>query len=150
MSVLEGRTHQGRIAAGDSLLEAAATRDTVKVKARLAGFAAAHRALAKAQAALDDAEATPSARRVAVAERDLDQDQLVDRVASALVGDGLPRKNPFAPLPPLPATKPQGLGYVPGAAAPPPLVPPPRTLQHPSPQAHAPPAASASGPARVR
>jgi hypothetical protein len=117
MSVLEGRTHQGRIAAGDSLLEAAATRDTVKVKARLAGFAAAHRALTKAQAALDDAEATLSARRVAVAERDLDQDQLVDRVASALVGDGLPRRNPFAPLSPLTATKLKDLGYGAEAAA---------------------------------
>lgn len=117
MSVLAGRSHQGRIEAGDSLLAAATTRDTARVKARLSAFAAAHRALTNAQRALDDAEAALGARRVAVAERDVDQDQLVDRVAAALVGDGLPRRNPFAPVSPLTATKLKDLGYGAEAAA---------------------------------
>ena len=94
MPVLAAKSHEGRISAGDSLLEAAAAHDTGRVKARLAHFAAAHRALSKAQQALDAAESTLSARRERVAERDVDQDDCIDRVASALIGDGLPRVNP--------------------------------------------------------
>lgn len=117
MAVLTGSSHQGRIEAGDSLLDAASTRDTARVKARLSHFAAAHRALSKAQQALDEAEATLGARRVAIAERDVDQDELIDRVAAALIGDGLPRVNPFKALSPLTPTKLKQLGYGAEAAA---------------------------------
>ena len=117
MPVLAAKSHEGRISAGDSLLEAAAAHDTGRVKARLAHFAAAHRALSKAQQALDAAESTLSARRERVAERDVDQDDCIDRVASALIGDGLPRVNPFKALSASSPTTLKSLGYAAEAKA---------------------------------
>ena len=117
MAVLAAKSHQGRIEAGDALFEAASTVDTGRVKARLTAFAAAHRALAKAQQAVDKDEATLGARRAVVAERDVDQDELVDRVTAALIGDGLPRANPFKPLSAYTPATLKGLGYAAEAKA---------------------------------
>jgi hypothetical protein len=117
MPVLAGNSHEGRVTAGDSLIEAATTHDTGRVKARLTQFAGAHRALVKAQTALDAAERALGARRAIVAERDVDQDDSVDRVASALVGDGLPRVNPFKGLSTHTPTKLKTLGYAAEAKA---------------------------------
>ncbi len=117
MPVLTANSHEGRVAAGDSLLAAATTSDTSRVKARLTTFTSAHRTLVKAQEALDAAELTLSARRATVAERDVDQDDSVDAVASALVGDGLPRVNPFKGLSTHAPTQLKKLGYAAEAKA---------------------------------
>lgn len=117
MPVLTANSHEGRVAAGNSLLDAATTTDSSRVKDRLTAFAGAHRALVKAQQALDAAELRLSARRATVAERDVDQDASVDGVASALVGDGLPRVNPFKGLSTYTPTKLKSLGYAAEAKA---------------------------------
>ena len=117
MAVLAGRTHQGRIEAGDSLIGAASAVDTGRVKGRLAAFMSAHRALAKGQTAVDKEELTLGTRRAVVAERDVDQDEVVERVVAALIGDGLPRSNPFKSLSTYTPTKLKALAHAAEAKA---------------------------------
>lgn len=96
---------------GDALLQAASAIDAKPLKARLAAFAAAHRAFVAAHLAVMKAEERHGEAVAVVAERDLDQDDAVDALASALAGDGFRRQNPFAELEAASPSKVKALGY---------------------------------------
>lgn len=98
MPTLQADNHTQRMEAGDTVLARAAHVDTKPIKARLARFARTHGLLLRSQKALDAEEARLGAATDATAEADLDQDAAVEALATALVGDGHPRKNPFQGL----------------------------------------------------
>ena len=87
-----------RINAGDIVVAAAATRDTRAVKKQFAAFAAQHRNFCTAHKKIDDAESKLHAVRDRIASLDVLQDLAIDRLVVALIGDGLPRLNAFAPF----------------------------------------------------
>lgn len=84
--------------AGDKVLEAAAEVDTKPVAKRLDAFGKDHKAFVAADDKVKDAtEKLDKALRV-IGEKDATLDKCVDELASAAVGSGLPRTNPFKPL----------------------------------------------------
>jgi hypothetical protein len=99
MGTIQSRGAPGpRVEIGNAVLEAARGLDTQVIKARLAAFEKAHKAYAAAHAQGERAQEALRARQSEVGERDVDQDEAVMNLANALVGEGLPRKNPFKPL----------------------------------------------------
>jgi hypothetical protein len=118
METLQSGNSPGtRIAAGDSVLEAAKSTDTKPVAGRLAGFTKAHTSYSAADAIVKKAGEALQKQQAKVAEADLAQDVAVADLAAALPLDGLPRLNPFKPFGALPPTKLQGLGYAEEAKA---------------------------------
>jgi hypothetical protein len=112
METLQSGNSPGtRIAAGDSVLEAATTVDTTPIAGRLAGFKKAHTSYSTADAGVKKAGEALQKQQAKVAEADVTQDEAVMGLAVALPLDGLPRANPFKPFgAPAPTTV-QGLGY---------------------------------------
>lgn len=112
METLQSGNSPGtRIAAGDSVIEAAKSTETKAVAARLAAFAKAHTSYSVADAGVKKAGEALQKQQARVAEADVTQDGAVVDLAIALPADGLPRLNPFKPFgAPAPATL-QGLGY---------------------------------------
>jgi hypothetical protein len=99
MATIQSNNHPGsRIDVGDLVLERAKARDTKSVKARLAAFAAAHAAYAKAEREVRAAEESQLAQEGKAAEADVVQDAAVDALATAMAGDGAPRTAPFRPI----------------------------------------------------
>jgi hypothetical protein len=85
-----------RCALGGALLAAAPAIDTTLVKDRLARFARAHDRYVEAQGGVRAADAAFRAACARLAECRAIHDDAVAALARALVGDGLPRRNPFA------------------------------------------------------
>lgn len=112
METLQSGNSPGtRIAAGDSVIEAAKSIETKAVAVRLAGFAKAHSSYSVADAGVKKTSEALQKQQARVAEADVTQDDAVVDLAIALPADGLPRLNPFKPFgAPAPATL-QGLGY---------------------------------------
>ena len=94
---LQGTSPGMRLQLGASVLAAARAVDTRLVEARLATFDRAHRSYASAHRAVDAAESQLRAAQARLAECDVIQDEAVETLARALVGDGKPRANPFQP-----------------------------------------------------
>jgi len=116
-SLQSGNSPGTRIAAGDSVLEAAKSTDTKPVAGRLAGFAKAHGAYSAADAVVKKTSDALQKQQVKVAEADVTQDEALVELANALPLDGLPRLNPFKPFGAPPPTKLQGMGYAEEAKA---------------------------------
>lgn len=91
-----GATPANRLEAGASILAAARMTDTRLVKDRLAAFERAQRAYGEAQRKVDAVEKRLAAVQQQVGECDAAQDEAVEALARALVGDGHPRATPFA------------------------------------------------------
>lgn len=87
-----------RVDAGNAVIAAAEQVDITPVKKRYTAFATSHKSYEGAQKRVRDAEAKVRAAEQEAGERDADLDEMVDVVAVAAVGDGLPRQNPFKPL----------------------------------------------------
>ncbi len=116
MATLKGDSHIGRADAGDAVLEAAKTTDAKPVAAKLRSFGQAHAAFGKASGAVEAAEAKLRAAQAKVAEADVTQDECVEALATALVGDGQPRTQPFKGLCPQSPSRVKDLGYAAEAA----------------------------------
>jgi hypothetical protein len=93
-----GNSPGSRIAAGDSVLEAAKVVDTRPVTARLTVFAKIHKEYAAADALVQKASAELREQQAKVGDADAAQDDLILALASTLPADGFPRVNPFKPL----------------------------------------------------
>lgn len=118
METLQSGNSPGtRIAAGDSVLEAAKTIDTKPVAARMASFEKAHLSYSVADVAVKKASEALQKQQSKVAEADVTQDETLVELANALPLDGLPRLNPFKPFGAPPPTKLQGMGYAEEAKA---------------------------------
>ncbi len=118
MTTLQSGNSPGtRIAAGDSVLEAAKSTDTKAVAGRLAGFEKVHASYSAADTVVKKASEALQKQQAKVAEADVTQDEAVLDLANALPGDGLPRLNPFKPFGAPAPTKLQGLGYADEAKA---------------------------------
>lgn len=87
-----------RIAMGSAILEAAQAVETAPIKAKLAAFAKAQKDYVAAAERVRKAEDKAAAAQATVGARDADLDALVEELASALAGEGLPRANPFKPF----------------------------------------------------
>ena len=87
-----------RIDGGNTILDAASTADVKPIKARVEAFRRAHVAFVAAHGKVETAEAALRAQQEKVGDADIIQDAAVQTLASCLVGDGLPRQNPFKPL----------------------------------------------------
>lgn len=98
MATLQADNHVQRIEVGKLVLARAAHTDHQNLKSKRTAFARVHEQLSRAQAKLDQAEATLSSVTEALAEADLTQDDAVEALATTLVGDGQPRANPFRGL----------------------------------------------------
>jgi hypothetical protein len=99
MATLTGGSGSGtRVAAGALVLARAKQQDTKTVKDRLAAFAAAHAKYAAAEAKVSAADDALGAAQQKVADADVTQDDAVEALAKALVGDGHKRDNPFKQL----------------------------------------------------
>lgn len=102
MATLQSGNNPGpRIEAGDHLLDVAASLGadrTKPVAPRLAAFAKQHAAYKKADAAVKSADEALRKAQQTVAEKDVAQDEAVERLAASLAGEGFPRANPFKPL----------------------------------------------------
>jgi hypothetical protein len=100
MATVSTRAHNpgARRSVGQSVLSAAATVDTKRVKARLAAFAKAHAAFVKAADKVVAAEAVRDAAHAEVAEHDVTQDVALDALVLALVGAGASRLSPLKGL----------------------------------------------------
>jgi hypothetical protein len=85
-----------RLKKGAAILAAAEVVDVRLIKRRFDAFAEAHRTYAKAQRAVEAAEAELRALQANLDKRDSQQDTAVEELARALVTDGQPRINPFA------------------------------------------------------
>ena len=85
-----------RLQTGTAVLAAARGVDTRLIGARLKGFERAHKLYVDAQRKVEAAEAELRAAQAVLGERDVDQDEAVEALARALVGEGYPRANPFA------------------------------------------------------
>lgn len=112
METLQSGNSPGtRIAAGNSVVEAAKSVETKPVAGRLAGFKKVHTSYSAADAGVKKTGEALQKQQAKVAEADVTQDGAVVDLAVALPADGLPRLNPFKPFgAPAPATL-QGLGY---------------------------------------
>lgn len=99
MPTLQKGQHPGqRREAGDAVLAAVAQVDARPIKGRVDAFARMHRAYLQSDDLVDKAEAALRAQQAVIGELDASQDGLAQALASALVGDGLPRINPFKAL----------------------------------------------------
>ena len=85
-----------RLQTGTAVLAAARGVDTRLIGARLKSFERAHKLYVDAQRKVGAAEAELRAAQAVLGERDVDQDEAVEALARALVGEGYPRANPFA------------------------------------------------------
>ncbi len=85
-----------RLRMGESVLFAAGMVDTRLVKDRLARFKREHRRYADAHARVATIEGRVRAAQQRLSGCDAAQDDAVEALARALVGDGQPRRNPFA------------------------------------------------------
>ena len=112
METLQSGSSPGtRIAAGDSVFDAAESVDTKPVAGRLAGFKKVHAAYCAADAGVKKAGEALQKQQAKAAEADVIQDEALDDLAVALPADGLPRVNPFKPFGAPSLTALQGLGY---------------------------------------
>ncbi len=91
-----GATPGNRLEAGASILAAARMTDTRLVKDRLTAFERVHRAYGEAQRKVDAVEKQLTAAQQRVSQCDAAQDEAVEALARALVGNGQPREKPFA------------------------------------------------------
>lgn len=89
---------KSRIDAGSSILHAAEHADTKPIAGRLAAFTKIHKVYCKADEEVKAASEALLAQQRKVAEEDVEQDADVNGLASALVGEGLSRQNPFKEL----------------------------------------------------
>src|SRR5207253_9998425 len=85
-----------RLRIGADVLSAARAIDTRFVKNRLARFERAHRRYIEAQRRVAATELKVRAAQALVSRRDAVQDDAVEALARALVGEGHRRRNPFA------------------------------------------------------
>ena len=85
-----------RLRIGASVLSAARVADTRLVKRRLTRFAREHRRYVAAQRKVSAMELRLRAARARLSQCDAMQDEAVETLARALVGDGHRRRNPFA------------------------------------------------------
>jgi hypothetical protein len=97
MAVLAARSHEGRIAAGDTLLDAATTLDTGRVKERLSRFAMALGAVEPAQKFVEGA----ALKRGARAAEDDGAKGLFSALFESTAAPKKPKKKPTA-APPAP------------------------------------------------
>ena len=112
METLQSGSSPGtRIAAGDSVFDAAESVDTKPVANRLAGFKKVHGVYTAADAGVKKAGEALQKQQARVAEADVTQDEAVGDLAVALPNDGLPRVNPFKPFGAPSPTSLQKLGY---------------------------------------
>ena len=112
-----GNSPGTRIAAGDSVLEAAKSVDTKPVAARLVSFEKAHVSYSAADLVVKKTSEALQKQQARVAEADVTQDETVIELANVLPLDGLPRLNPFKPFDAPPPAKLQVLGYAEEARA---------------------------------
>jgi hypothetical protein len=87
-----------RLAIGATIVANARVVDTALVKARLAGFIAAHRDYAGAQSKVDDAEARLRGLQAKALRRERAADDAVETLALTLIAEGHPRTKPFGAL----------------------------------------------------
>lgn len=87
----------GRLRTGAAILAAAEVVNTRLIRKRVEAFAEAHQTYAKAQRAVQAAEAELRACQERLAARDREQDEAVEWLARALINEGWPRANPFGP-----------------------------------------------------
>ncbi|MFS8064842.1 MAG: hypothetical protein ACMG6S_00595 [Byssovorax sp.] len=112
METLQSGNSPGtRIAAGDSVFDAAESVDTKPIAGRLAGFKKVHEAYKAADGGVKKSGEALQRQQARVGEADVTQDGAVLDLAVALPGDGLPRVNPFKPFGAPSPTALQGLGY---------------------------------------
>lgn len=118
MATLQSGNSPGtRIAAGDSVLEAAKSTETKPVAGRLAEFKKVHASYSDADAVVKKAGEALQKQQARVAEADVTQDGAVLALADTLPLDGLPRLNPFKPFGAPAPTLLQGMGYADEAKA---------------------------------
>ena len=84
-----------RIAAGAAIVEAAKTIVTKPIKNKLDAFQKAHREYEAAELIVEKADATVHSAEAAVGILDDAQDEAVNDLAAALIGDRYPRVHPF-------------------------------------------------------
>lgn len=84
-----------RLQLGASVLSAARAIDTRLVRTRLGRFERVHRNYVNAQRKFESAESQFRAAQTQLVDCDAIQDEAVENLARALVGDGQPRGNPF-------------------------------------------------------
>jgi hypothetical protein len=112
METLQSGNSPGtRIAAGDSVFDAAESVDTKPIAARLAGFKKVHEAYKTADGGVKKSGEALQKQQARVGEADVTQDGAVLDLAVALPADGLPRVNPFKTFGAPSTTALQGLGY---------------------------------------
>ncbi len=92
------RNPSSRREAGDKVLDAAEEVDTKPIAKRLAAFGKDHKAFLAADEKVKDASDKLDAALRNIGAKDAALDKCVDELASAAVGSGLPRTNPFKPL----------------------------------------------------
>jgi len=90
---------------GESILSAARAIDTSLVKARLERFERAHQDYADAHRKVEAAEGQLRMAEIRVETCDAVQDKAVAALAGALIADGQPYANAFAPFGALPISK---------------------------------------------
>ena len=93
-----GRNPAARLETGAAILAAAKVVDTELVRPRLSAYALAHRRYAEAQRQVEVADTRVREAQVRLGRRDAEQDEAVEGLARALISDGQPRGNPFAPF----------------------------------------------------
>ncbi|MBI5512446.1 MAG: hypothetical protein HY909_01685 [Deltaproteobacteria bacterium] len=111
MTTLHPTSNKARLAAGAAVLSAASELPTRPISQRLMAFRKVHAALVRAEAHIDAAEARLQEAQRALAEADVDQDAVIDPLADALVGVGLPRGNPFKGLALRSPSRMKAMGY---------------------------------------
>jgi len=90
-----------RVDAGNHVLDAAESLGQASMKlvgARFATFVKVHSAYVKAEEAVKGADSKVRAQQGKVGTADVAQDEVVDELASALAGEGMPRMSPFKPF----------------------------------------------------
>ncbi len=98
MKTKENTLHPaGRLRTGAAVLAAAEVVNTRLIRKRVETFTEAHRSYAKAQRAAQAAEAELRDCQGRLVARDREQDDAVEWLARALINEGWPRANPFAP-----------------------------------------------------
>lgn len=96
MGVLQNpMSASGRVESGDAVLAAVKSVNASAIKQRVANFEKAHRAFSAAEKSVRAAEEKLRAQQAVVGEADAAQDEAVDALANALVGEGEARTNPF-------------------------------------------------------
>ncbi|MCC7542665.1 MAG: hypothetical protein IT379_40995 [Deltaproteobacteria bacterium] len=92
---MAARSHEGRLEEGRRLLAAAGLVDTRSVAAKLLRFKKAHQQYESLTGKVEKAE-RPHATQIAnIGEADAAQDDAIEALAKALVGEGAARTNPF-------------------------------------------------------